>query len=229
MDDENDIPLSSILDDLDEEQALELLQDPSIDPSEDDNFAIQWASEHNYGQIVELLLQDPRVDPNVNDGHAFKTAVMSGYHDVILSLLQDPRTVVENEFISPLSAAIQNNDYYTVIMLLDDSRIDPSINDNEAIIRAAYAGDAKIFKLLLRDPRVDPYAAYATAKKRGNKKIVKMLKKYYEKKQKEVLDGVKVLKDKGMPVLVLMQISDELINVPEELKMGESEKWAYLT
>ena len=39
-----------------------LLNDPRVDPSADDNYAIRCASENGHVEVVKLLLNDPRVD-----------------------------------------------------------------------------------------------------------------------------------------------------------------------
>jgi hypothetical protein len=44
-----------------------LLQDPRVEPSADDNYAIQCASENGHIEVVKRLLQDRRVDPSADD------------------------------------------------------------------------------------------------------------------------------------------------------------------
>ena len=38
-----------------------LLQDPRVDPSDDDNYAFCMAAENGHSSVVERLLMDPRV------------------------------------------------------------------------------------------------------------------------------------------------------------------------
>ena len=40
----------------------ELLKDNRVDPSIHNNYAIQWASENGYLEIVKELLKDDRID-----------------------------------------------------------------------------------------------------------------------------------------------------------------------
>jgi ankyrin repeat protein len=41
-----------------------LMEHLGIDPSDDDNYAIRWASLNDHTEIVKLLLKDPRVTLN---------------------------------------------------------------------------------------------------------------------------------------------------------------------
>lgn len=50
----------------------ELLKDSRVDPSDDFDAAIRWASKKNHGNIIRLLLNDPRVDPSVQDNYVLK-------------------------------------------------------------------------------------------------------------------------------------------------------------
>ena len=40
-----------------------LLNDPRVDPSTVDNYAIRFASENGHTKVVKVLLSDPRVGP----------------------------------------------------------------------------------------------------------------------------------------------------------------------
>ena len=65
----------------------ELLKNPEIDPSIDDNFAIRIASENGHYKVVENLLQDPRVNPSVNRNNAIITACRLGHEFASLTSL----------------------------------------------------------------------------------------------------------------------------------------------
>ena len=41
-----------------------LLKDERVDPSDQNNDAIQWASEKGHLEVVKLLLKDKRIDKN---------------------------------------------------------------------------------------------------------------------------------------------------------------------
>src|SRR3990172_1422870 len=44
-----------------------LLADQRVDPSANDNAAIQWASKNGHAEVVRFLLTDPGVDPSAID------------------------------------------------------------------------------------------------------------------------------------------------------------------
>jgi ankyrin repeat protein len=71
-----------------------LLQDPRIDPSDYDNYAIQIASANGNSAVVKILLQDPRVNPSARDNWAIQIASSYGRVAVVTLLLQDPRVDV---------------------------------------------------------------------------------------------------------------------------------------
>ena len=60
-------------------------------PSDDNNFAITWATLKGYSQIVEILLSDNRIDPSVNNNYAIKWASQYGHVKIVKLLLSDAR------------------------------------------------------------------------------------------------------------------------------------------
>ena len=68
-----------------------LLADPRVDPSANDNYAIELASQKGHDKVVELLLVDPRVDPSAYDNYAIRMASQNGHDKVVELLLADPR------------------------------------------------------------------------------------------------------------------------------------------
>src|SRR4051812_22548540 len=54
-----------------------------IDPSLEDNYAIQFASENGHAEVVKLLLQDNRVDPSVDNNYAIRFAGENGHIEVV--------------------------------------------------------------------------------------------------------------------------------------------------
>ena len=134
---------------------------PFVDPSANDNVAIQVSSEYNSVAVVESLLaaRDDsgrlRVDPAACDNAAIRLSSQFG-HVAVVALLLAAR---------------------------DDSgrlRVDPSALDNAAIQAASFNGHVAVVERLLRDSRVDPSArnneALRLASSYGHKEIVALLK-----------------------------------------------------
>jgi ankyrin repeat protein len=69
----------------------QLLHDPSVDVSSDDNLAIIWACENDHLSVVNRLLEDNRVDPAAGDNYAIQWASFRGHLSVVDRLLQDER------------------------------------------------------------------------------------------------------------------------------------------
>jgi ankyrin repeat protein len=68
-----------------------LLDDPRVDPSDNSDTCIQYASESGNFEIVWLLLSDPRVNPGANNNYAIKCANKNGHTKIVDLLSSDPR------------------------------------------------------------------------------------------------------------------------------------------
>ena len=66
---------------------LELLLERGVDPSYDNNNAIQHASCHGHIAVVERLLMDPRVDPSAQYNGAILNACRNGHCEIVNILL----------------------------------------------------------------------------------------------------------------------------------------------
>ena len=150
-----------------------------MDPSVNDNRAIQLASQNGHDKVVALLLADPRVDPGADDNEAIYMASLNGYHKVVALLLADSRVDPTVKYNRAIHIACCNGHYEVVVLLLSDPRVDPSDCDNDTICAAAGNGDAKVVVLLLADPRVDPSAqdnwAITMASDNGDDEVVALL------------------------------------------------------
>jgi hypothetical protein len=71
-----------------------LLQDKSVDPSANDNYAIRAAAQNGHLAIVDRLLQDERVDPSADNNFAVQLAAERGHLAVVDRLLEDDRVDV---------------------------------------------------------------------------------------------------------------------------------------
>ena len=68
-----------------------LLKDPRVDPSIQNNDAIQIAAEKRNIPAIRILLKDSRVNPTVNNNHAIRHALKNSHFDVARILLEDKR------------------------------------------------------------------------------------------------------------------------------------------
>ncbi|RKP19318.1 hypothetical protein ROZALSC1DRAFT_29074 [Rozella allomycis CSF55] len=125
-----------------------------VDPSANDNDAIQQASRNGHFEVVKTLLEDARVDPSSNANYAIRSASECGHADVVRILLKDPRVDPGIQGNFAIKYASSNGHIDVVKLLLKDSRVDPCSNDNNAI-RAAFNHDRDdVVNLLIQDARV---------------------------------------------------------------------------
>jgi ankyrin repeat protein len=74
-----------------------LLKDKRVDPSDDSNLAIQWASGKGHMDLVKMLLKYPRVDPSDENNEAVREAMTNGHIEVMKILLEDQRVYPPGE------------------------------------------------------------------------------------------------------------------------------------
>lgn len=121
-----------------------------IDPSINNNGAIQDASLYGHLQLVNLLLKDERVDSSDLGNDAIIEASARGYLDIVNRLLLDPRV---NPETYPIIGASKNGHIDVVTRLLKDERVKPN---KDAVRNATINGHIEIVKLLLSHPKIDP-------------------------------------------------------------------------
>ena len=140
----------------------EYLKRSDANASIDDNWAIQYASEHGHIKMAELLLaQDSRyryVDPSARNDWAIRWASNNGHKEVVeLLLARDSRyccvdpSACDNFAIRKAS---YNGHKEVVGLLMARDDVDPSAGNNFAIKWASFFGREEVVKLLLADPRV---------------------------------------------------------------------------
>ena len=138
------------------EQVREFLYNHNVDPSSDNQDALQLASVLGQTEIVRILLEDPRVDPSVDHQWAVINAVRKGNVDIVRLFLADPRVDPSVDDSVMLYNAVHSNNIEIVKILLADPRVDPSLHGQEALTVACYQYYTPIVRLLLADPRVNP-------------------------------------------------------------------------
>jgi len=156
-----------------------MLQDPRVDPSVLDNFAIRRASAYGHLAVVDRLLQEDRIDPSADNNLSIRLASVRGHHAVVDRLLQDLRVdpSVDNNYAILWGSTFG---YLAVVdRLLQDERVNPSACDNMAIRWASENGHLAVVNRLLQDPRVDPTVsnnmAIHLASVRGHQTVVNRL------------------------------------------------------
>jgi ankyrin repeat protein len=161
-------------------EVLRLLRSTNpVDPSADDNYAIQVASESGQSEVVGLLLRDRRVDPSAYHDDAIKRACEHGHAEVVRLLLQDGRADPSVNGDHAIECASANGHVEVVRLLLNDGRADPSAEDNSALVCACRNGHADVVRLLMQDDRVDPSATInhvlQVASQQGHAEVVRLL------------------------------------------------------
>ncbi len=167
-----------------------LLEDSRVNPSDDNNKAIQLASENGHLEVVKLLLEDKRVDPSANYNRAIQMASHKGYEKIVKLLLEDIRVDPSDDDNLAIRWASDRQNYAiqlasegghleVIKLLLTDPRVNPSDEKNRAIILASMEGHPDVVKLLLADPRVNPSdrnnGAILFASEKNNPEVVKLL------------------------------------------------------
>jgi ankyrin repeat protein len=112
------------------------LLEQGVDPSDDNNFAIQEASWYGHADVVSLLLQDSRVDPTYYGNWALRMACKYGYINVVKVLLQDQRVDPADYDNDAIKLACRFGLIEVVEALLQDGRVDPTIDNEWAINHA---------------------------------------------------------------------------------------------
>ena len=158
-----------------------LLQLQDFDPSDADNFAIRFASENGYLEVVQLLLQNERVDPSADDNYAIRLASYNGHMDIVRLLLQDVRVDPSADNNFAIRWASESGRLEVIQLLVQDERVDPSAYDNCSLKFASENGHLEVVQLLLLDERVDPSAeggyAMKLASRNGHYGILQILSK----------------------------------------------------
>ena len=159
--------------------AIKDLLQQGVDPSINNNTAIQIAAEKGYIEIIKLLLKDKRINPSDQRNDILQTIVKYGYTEIVKLLLKDPRVDPSDQKNRAIQTAAEKGYVEIVKLLLKDPRVDPSDFGNFAIRKAAKNGHIEVVKLLLQDSRVNPkdfnnYAIKAAAEK-GHIEMVKLL------------------------------------------------------
>jgi len=133
---------------------IKLALEKGVDPSVNNNYAIEIAAINGHTEIVKLLLTDERVDPSDENNFAIIYASENGHTEIVKLLLNDKRVDPSANNNYAIIYASENGHIDIVRLLLTDERVDSSAYDNSAIRYASENGYIDIVKLLLQDKRV---------------------------------------------------------------------------
>jgi ankyrin repeat protein len=103
-----------------------LLSHSCVDPTADDNAAVQLACMAGHIDITKLLLSDARVNPGAKVNLAFRLVSKYGHMELVQRLLEDPRVNPAAHNNYAIRAACVKGHYKIVKLLLSDSCVDPS-------------------------------------------------------------------------------------------------------
>ncbi len=128
-------------------KTIQYLLDAGANPQVNDNYAICWASDNGYTDIVRLLI-DHNVNIFASNNRALCWASESGHLAIVQILIDNGANVqiLQNE---PLRSASMSG-HYEVVKLLLEKGADPNAVDNEAILLAKKNGHDTIVDLLIK-------------------------------------------------------------------------------
>ena len=136
---------------------LELVQHAIIkglDPSDEDNYAICYASELGHLPIVDLLLLDPRVNASARNNYALAQASRNGHVQVVARLLGHGLASSAESMNGALEMACANGHLEILNMLLDHRPV-VALDENLMLV-ACRNGHLPILDRLLETGKMDP-------------------------------------------------------------------------
>lgn len=102
------------------------------------------------------MLDNTCVDPTSNFNKALRVATLIDNIDIVFLLLKDSRVFSDRSVFTAFRVAVRHGSHRVVKNLIFKRLVDPSMDNNSAIIEAASGGHEKIVEILIADPRVDP-------------------------------------------------------------------------
>ena len=127
---------------------LQLLNDPRVDPTNDESSCLASAVALGRIKIVGLLLLEGKVDPNTGDGMCLDIAIENNHREIAKILLANKRvdpTLNENK---ALFGAIHDGDTEMVAELLKYDSVRQTVNWSDMIDDAIEAENTVVLQLL---------------------------------------------------------------------------------
>ena len=125
-----------------------LLQNPTVDPTINDNQVFIEACTRRKIDLVRVLLQDPRIDISSQNNLAIQMASVGSSTELFTLLLEHLK--INEDFIN----AAKDGDLDKINILLTKSNIRPSIKNNLPLLLSFRNGHFEVFKRILQDPRI---------------------------------------------------------------------------
>ncbi len=154
-----------------------LLNDPRVDPTADDNWAIQSASRRGHTEVVRLLLADPRVDPAALGNYAIQLASHNGHLEVVRLLANDPRVDWRYALSNMKGELIKNTEnklkdelttsYLTLERASPQIKYDQQVKSavpKEILKQTVYAGPYEELCMTIKNSEIPPVKLVALAK-----------------------------------------------------------------
>jgi hypothetical protein len=187
-------------------EIVHLLIKYGVDPSLPNNNALYEAVKNNHYLTVKELLKDIRINPSISNNELIKISIRLNYISIFEVLINDSRVDVSknnNELIILAASLGRNKHIEDLLKLNSDAGVDPSANNNMALMEAVSNDHYDTVKELLTDIRVDPYAqnnqAIIMANKKGYLSIADLLKygRIEQTRDKyKILDKMTIFKNK---------------------------------
>jgi ankyrin repeat protein len=153
-----------------------ILKQPYADPAFDGSFALRTAILNGHSEIVSLLLNDNRIKPEELNFNPFRQSIRAGYLETLKLLLKDKRLNPGANNNEAIKNAVLYHDVNVVGALLNDSRVDPNTGafamaagSGDIDILNIFIADPRV------DPALDNNLAIRRAARRGNSIVVKAL------------------------------------------------------
>lgn len=111
-----------------ESRVIEFLQNPRVNPAENDNEAIKLASANGMVNVVDHLLKNPKVDPSSDNNISVRWASIRGHLNVVNRLLKDPRVDPSDNQNSAYLLSKRAGKTEIIARLMEDPRVQKSHN-----------------------------------------------------------------------------------------------------
>jgi hypothetical protein len=125
------------------------LKDERIDPTADDYLVVHAAAVRDHKEIIDLLIKDGRIIFS----ELLKHIALSGNVHLTQWVINELEVVPTNLIFQEI---VHFGKTEMLDLFMNDKRIDPSANNDVALINAVKSKNFNAVQMLVQDPRVDP-------------------------------------------------------------------------